>query len=137
MLHPQAQDPASASERSLLRQAPEVRTVCGSSARTDLRGEPPERAVPTATGPASRSHAPQGILSYLVLAQPTIEGVVLAHVARFLIVEQEIAKGDSFPAPLVVLPKMLLASFHRIATPIKRLLQFMRKLHHPVDFLDG
>src|SRR5262249_34764033 len=48
-LHPQAQDPASASERSLLRQTPEVRAVCGSSARTDLRGGPPKRAVPTAT----------------------------------------------------------------------------------------
>src|SRR5262249_55263332 len=48
-LYPQAQDPASTSERSLLRQAPEVRAVCGSSARTDLRGGPPARAVPTAT----------------------------------------------------------------------------------------
>ena len=28
---------------------PEVRAVCGSSARTDLCGGPPERAVPTAT----------------------------------------------------------------------------------------
>jgi len=34
---------------TLLRQAPEVRAVCGSSARTDLRGGPPARAVPTAT----------------------------------------------------------------------------------------
>src|SRR5262245_3567484 len=31
-LSPQAQDPASTSERSLLRQAPEVRAVCGSAA---------------------------------------------------------------------------------------------------------
>ncbi len=39
---------------TLLRQVPEVRAVCGNSARTDLRGGPPVRAVPTATGHCSR-----------------------------------------------------------------------------------
>jgi len=41
---------------TLLRQAPEVRAVCGSSARTDLRGGPPARAVPTATRRYARNH---------------------------------------------------------------------------------
>jgi len=36
--------------RALLRQAPEIRAVCGNAARTDPRGGPPARAVPTATG---------------------------------------------------------------------------------------
>ena len=43
------QDPASVSERAVLRQTPEVRAVCGNSARTDLRGGTPARAFPTAT----------------------------------------------------------------------------------------
>ena len=53
------QGPAPLSERTLLRQTPEVRAVCGNSARTDLRGGTPERAFPTATStatiPAGRS----------------------------------------------------------------------------------
>src|SRR5262249_43400435 len=41
--------PASPSERALLRQAPEVRAVCGNSACTDLRGGLGATPVPTAT----------------------------------------------------------------------------------------
>ena len=48
-LDSQGPDPAPVPERPLLRQAPEVRAVCGNSARTDLRGGTPARAVPTAT----------------------------------------------------------------------------------------
>src|SRR5262249_55646283 len=40
---------------SFLRQAPEVRAVCGSSARTDLCGGLGETPVPTATDTPSRS----------------------------------------------------------------------------------
>jgi hypothetical protein len=39
--------------RALLRQAPEIRAVCGNAARTDPRGGPPARAVPTATRAAA------------------------------------------------------------------------------------
>src|SRR5262249_14238654 len=44
-----SQGPAPVPERAFLRQTPEVRAVCGSSARTDLRGGTPARAFPTAT----------------------------------------------------------------------------------------
>ena len=43
--------------RTLLRQAPEIRTGCGNAARTDPRGGPPARAVPTATRQVSASLA--------------------------------------------------------------------------------
>lgn len=46
---PFARDPACVSERTLLRQTPEERAVCGKAARTDQCWGPPERAVPTTT----------------------------------------------------------------------------------------
>jgi hypothetical protein len=46
---PAPASPASSSERSVLRQAPEVRAVCGSAARTDPRGGLGATPVPTAT----------------------------------------------------------------------------------------
>src|SRR5262249_61214073 len=48
-LAPQGPDPATVPERALRRYAPEVGALCGNSARRDLRGGPPARAVPTAT----------------------------------------------------------------------------------------
>ena len=42
-------DPAPTPKRALLRQASEVGAQCGNSARWDLCGGPPARAVPTAT----------------------------------------------------------------------------------------
>src|SRR5262249_12430827 len=51
-----SQDPAPVPERAFLRQAPEVGAVCGSSARTDLRGGTPARAFPTATGVKSKTN---------------------------------------------------------------------------------
>lgn len=49
-----AHNPASISERALLRQTLKVGARCGNAARRDLCGGPPERAVPTAT--TSRNH---------------------------------------------------------------------------------
>ena len=43
-----AENPASLSQREVRSSLSKVRAVCGSSARTDLCGGPPERAVPTA-----------------------------------------------------------------------------------------
>ena len=43
------QDHAPVPERAFRRQTPEVRAVCGNSARTDLCGGTPARAFPTAT----------------------------------------------------------------------------------------
>jgi hypothetical protein len=49
---------APVSQRSLLRQTPEVGAVCGKSARTDLCGGRPARAVPTATPAHDGVNAP-------------------------------------------------------------------------------
>ena len=46
-----AEDSASLSERAVCRSTSEVRAVCGSSARTDLCGGWPEKAIPTAIDP--------------------------------------------------------------------------------------
>ena len=49
------QGPAPVSQRTLLRQAPKVRAVCGSPARTDLRGGTSARAFPTATSVSAQT----------------------------------------------------------------------------------
>ena len=76
--------PAPVSERTLLRQAPEVGAVCGNSARTDLRGGTPARAFPTATQGASAASSPlQYRWSVLAQMAPYLEQANLYNALNF------------------------------------------------------